>query len=404
MDNSVCLGKARLGASERHFVGTWPWGHWLSYPERLQKGDSHVAVSTVAYVGLGSNLGDRQAMIDLALGRLGQQDQVEVLRSTEVYETTPLTQDGQPNYLNAVAEIRTSLAPHGLLQTLQTIENELGRERKERWGARTIDLDLLLYGSEILQSEALTLPHVQMHLRSFVLEPLCQLTEDLVHPVLGVDMDELRQRLNGQNFAVDAAAPQLVSIAGNIGVGKTTLAERLQAQLGGQVLYEPYDTNPFMPDVYAGKTELALDSQLHFLVHRAQQLQRCSLTGGRAYFSDYLFEKELLYAEQLLDERQWTLYQQIYEPFAARVTEPSLVIYMQDSSDHCLTRIHQRNRAYEQGIQTSFLDGLSDAYDTLIANWQKSPILRLDISAFDCLRADHMEALIAQVRAYVRIL
>ena len=236
-----------------------------------------------------------------------------------------------------------------------------------------------------------------------MLEPLCQLHGDLLHPVLGVRMAELKRRLNGQDFVLDASAPQLVSIAGNIGVGKTTLAERLQAQLGGDVLYEPYDTNPFMPDVYAGKTELALDSQLHFLVHRAQQLKRRSLTGGNAYFSDYLFEKELVYAERLLDTRQWALYQKVYEPFADMVIDPALVLYMRDSSDHCLDRIQKRNRSYEQGIQTSFLDGLSEEYDRLIAGWHKSPVLRLDISKFDCLRTDHIEELTAQIGHYARI-
>ena len=82
---------------------------------------------------------------------------------------------------------------------------------------------------------------------------------------------------------------------------------------------------------------------------------------------------------------------------------PSLVLYMQDSSDRCLTRIQRRNRAYEQGIQTAFLDGLSAAYDRLITDWCKSPVLRLDISAFDCLRTEHMDELIAQIRHYLCI-
>ena len=138
-------------------------------------------------------------------------------------------------------------------------------------------------------------------------------------------------------------------------------------------------------------------------MHRAQQLKRDALEGGNAYFSDYLFEKELLYAESLLDARQWELYQKIYEPFSVMVIKPSLVLYMQDSSDHCLTRIQRRNRSYEQGIQTSFLDGLSQEYDRLVEHWRVSPVLRLDIAEFDCLRPDHLKELIAQIRHYVRM-
>lgn len=359
-----------------------------------------MGASTIAYVGLGSNLGDRQATFDLALTQLRNHKRIDLLRSSAVLETKPLTDDGQENYLNAVVEIQTDLSAPALLGKLQAIEMDLGRTRQEKWGPRTIDLDLLVFGTEILQTEVLTVPHPQMHLRSFVLEPLCQLNEDLPHPVLDIRMGELKQRLNGQSFALDASVPQLVSIAGNIGVGKTTLAECLQAQLGGTVLYEPYDTNPFLPDVYAGKTELALDSQLHFLVNRAQQLNPSVLTGGQAYFSDYLFEKELVYAERLLDARQWQLYQEIYRPFAKMVIEPILVLYLQDASDRCLTRIQRRNRAYEQGIQTSFLDGLSEAYDRRLADWRKSPVLRLDVAGFDCLCEDHIKELAGQIRHY----
>jgi len=221
-----------------------------------------------AYIGLGSNLGNRQDNLNSALGMLSEVSGIEVVRVSEPIETNPLGQADQPMYLNTVAELRTGLSPDDLLKTLVNIETALGRMRLEKWSSRTIDLDILLYGSEVIDSPHLTIPHPQMHLRSFVLEGLCRLNGDFVHPVIKESFNELSRRLNGCDFVHNPDLPQLVSIAGVIGVGKTTLAKKLSTRLGCQMLPEPYDANPFLPDVYAGKQELALDSQLYFLTAR----------------------------------------------------------------------------------------------------------------------------------------
>ncbi len=206
-----------------------------------------------AYIGLGSNLGNRKGHINSALKMLAEFSDIEVARVSELIETTPLAQAEQPEYLNAVAELRTTLSPEDLFKTLVNIETALGRIRQEKWSSRTIDLDILLFGQEVIDNPRLTVPHPQMHLRSFVLEGLCRLNGDLPHPVLKESVNELANRLAGCDFVPNPDLPQLVSIAGVIGVGKTTLAKKLSARLGCQMLPEPYDTNPFMPDVYAGK-------------------------------------------------------------------------------------------------------------------------------------------------------
>ena len=117
-----------------------------------------MAESTTAYIGLGSNLGDRERVIRDALQSLGRNEQIEVLRVSAVKETAPLGRSPQPDYLNGVAEIRTTLSATALLEVLLTTEDILGRTRRGAWGPRTIDLDLLLFGREIIGLPNLIVP------------------------------------------------------------------------------------------------------------------------------------------------------------------------------------------------------------------------------------------------------
>ena len=183
--------------------------------------------STTAYIGLGSNLGDRRAYIKRAIKMLAETKYIQVCSVSDVIETNPLGQVNQPKYLNAVAEIKTSLSAQGLHKTLVGIETALGRARGEKWLPRTIDLDLLLFGQEVVNLPHLTIPHPQMHLRSFVLKGLQQLNPNLLHPVIQESVSELANRLGGCDFVLNPDVPQLISMAGVIGVGKTTLARKL---------------------------------------------------------------------------------------------------------------------------------------------------------------------------------
>jgi 2-amino-4-hydroxy-6-hydroxymethyldihydropteridine diphosphokinase len=141
-----------------------------------------------AYIGLGSNLGDRRAMIAGAL------EQLRPRRVSAVVETDPVGRTDQPRFLNAVAEIETDLDAPALLDRLLEIEAGLGRVRRERWGPRTIDLDLLLYGGVQLTSERLTVPHPELPRRRFVLEGLAELCPDRNVPGLGHTVRELLEK------------------------------------------------------------------------------------------------------------------------------------------------------------------------------------------------------------------
>lgn len=130
---------------------------------------------TVAYVGVGSNLGDREATIRAAIDALPG-----VIAVSQLRETDPVGVTDQPAFLNGAVALETELSPRELLDRLLAVERELGRERRERWGPRTIDLDLLLYGDEAIDEAGLTVPHPRLHERRFVLEPLADIAPALV--------------------------------------------------------------------------------------------------------------------------------------------------------------------------------------------------------------------------------
>jgi len=356
---------------------------------------------TTVYIGLGSNLGNREDYIKTALKMLAEVPDIEVARVSKLIETAPLAQADQPEYINAVAELKTNLSPEDLLKTLIDIENSLARVRGEKWSPRTIDLDILLFGPDVIDKPHLTIPHPQMHLRSFVLRGLCQLDANLLHPVMNEPVCELANRLSGCDFVPNPGLPQLISVAGIIGVGKTTLAKELSNRLNCQMLPEPYDTNPFMPDVYAGKQELALDSQLYFLTARVEQLNKSVLEKGQTYISDYIFDKELIYSRQTLTPEQLTLYDKIYQSSNSKVALPVLVIYLLDSPQNCLERIHKRNLPYEQKIELQYLENLEAEYNPLFSNWKICPVICKKTSELDSTKDDNIDLLAEQIKYYI---
>lgn len=139
----------------------------------------------VAFVGLGSNLADPAAQVSQALDALNGLPQTRVLRRSSLYRSAPVGYLEQPDFVNAVAQLETELAPRALLDALLALEHECGRTREFRNAPRTLDLDVLLYDDLVHHEHGLTVPHPQMHLRAFVLQPLLEIAPDCVIPGVG---------------------------------------------------------------------------------------------------------------------------------------------------------------------------------------------------------------------------
>jgi 2-amino-4-hydroxy-6-hydroxymethyldihydropteridine diphosphokinase len=165
---------------------------------RMKKGESQIA-----YLGLGSNVGDREEYIEQACFLLSKKKGIDVLRRSSNYETEAEGKEDQPPFLNAAVMIKTTLTPQRLLGVISEIENTLGREREVEWGPRTIDIDILLLGEQIISEDDLQVPHPLMHERMFVLEPLKEIAPRVVHPVLEksiVDLFEERKSELGRKY------------------------------------------------------------------------------------------------------------------------------------------------------------------------------------------------------------
>lgn len=212
-----------------------------------------MATSLIAF---GANLGNRTDSLDCAINRLSEHSQVDVTARSRPYQTKPVGgPPGQDDFLNAALLINTTLAPQQLLKLLQDVEAELGRERVERWSQRTIDLDLLLYDSLILNNDNLQIPHPHMSFRRFVLEPAAEIAGALVHPQNGWTIQQLLNHLE--------KSVSYVALVGPPGCGKTNLVKRVTERLAGQPLL-----TPTAPDVTTIESEIKLVDQRDAILDR----------------------------------------------------------------------------------------------------------------------------------------
>lgn len=156
-----------------------------------------VMPGVTAYLGLGSNLGDKRDNLNRATELLRCTTGITVKHTSPFYETSPVGYIDQPDFLNAAVEINTVLDPDRLLEVCQGIEKELKRVNIVRWGPRTIDIDILLYGDLVIRNDRIVLPHPRMHEREFVLRPLNDIAPQAVHPVYNMTVEQLCQRVAG---------------------------------------------------------------------------------------------------------------------------------------------------------------------------------------------------------------
>lgn len=152
------------------------------------------------FISIGSNLGDRKTNCKRALEEMAKFS--VVVKVSSLYETEPVGNEYQPDFINLAAEISTDLTPHELLRHLNEIEERLGRVRTEKWGPRKIDLDIIFYGDLIIRDDDLIIPHPEAHLRQFVLESIYEIDPDLIYPGLGIPVCDVLRKLKNKKKVV----------------------------------------------------------------------------------------------------------------------------------------------------------------------------------------------------------
>ncbi len=197
--------------------------------------------------------------------------------------------------------------------------------------------------------------------------------------------------------------PRYLAVEGPIGSGKTTLAQILADRLGGRLILEPVEENPFLPSFYEDARKHAFQTQLFFLLSRFQQQQQLHQQDlfTQSTVSDYLFAKDRIFAALTLDANELSLYDRLYEVLGPRVVKPDLVIYLQARTEVLLHRIRKRGRPYERQIDPEYVERLATAYNDFFFHYDETPLLVVNTSDIDLVgnEAD-VEALAAVIRRH----
>ena len=334
----------------------------------------------MVYLSIGSNLGDRLLHLQLAVGMIAYRIG-EIKSLSKVVETPAWGFEGEAFY-NACLAVDTPLRPEEVLTQLLEIEEFLGRKRSEKNGyqSRTIDLDIVFYGDRVLKTDRLTLPHPRMQERNFVLAPLAEIAPAVEHPESKLTVESLLKTSEDTTAVTEISAPlfpvkkvDYIAIEGNIGVGKTTFAERLQAAIGGRLLLENFYDNPYLEDFYRDPETFALPVENAFLEDRIQQQnQFFSRTEKGPVIADYCLEKSPLFARQNLNEKDIDLYLQSYTKKVASLPQPAIVFFLEQSIEQLLKNIEKRGRSFEQNMETAYLKKIEQGYQA----WQNESQLK----------------------------
>jgi 2-amino-4-hydroxy-6-hydroxymethyldihydropteridine diphosphokinase len=343
-------------------------------------------------IGLGSNQGNRQAILDAAVARLAAHAQVKMIAVGPWRETAPVGGPaGQPPFLNGALQLQTSLEPHELLAAMRQIENELGRTRDVRWAPRTIDLDLLLYGDLVLNTPALAVPHPRMAWRRFVLDPAAAVAGDMLHPVIGWTVARLLDHLN--------SARPYVAITGAIAAGKTRLAERLAAAVSARLIAERPDWTR-LDAFYADPTSHAWQTELEFVAERARLLnseafrQTETDAAGRWVVSDFWFDQSAAFARAWLPEEQLPAFIEQFEQLRRTVAQPKLIVVLDSPADQLLAGVRRRGRQCERRLTFEQLDRIRHTVRQQAGRPGLGPVLQTT--------GDEPETVFAEVLAAVR--
>ena len=351
-----------------------------------------------AYISIGSNLGKRLHTIQESIFLI-QKNIGTVTACSNVYEC-PSWGFVAENFLNACILVQTVLSPSNLLHELLNIEKQLGRERSTQDGyqSRAIDLDIIYYDTLELQNNELTIPHPKVQERLFVLRPLADIAPQFYHPRLEKDTRNLIQECYDQSILTKTtyslfcnrrelfSTSQFISIEGNIGAGKTSLATKISEDFNAKLVVERFAENPFLPNFYKDQSRYAFPLEMSFLADRYQQFSddtsQFDLFKG-FMVSDYDIFKSLIFAKVTLQKEEYELYKKIFNFMYKEVKKPQIYVYLYQTTERLLENIKKRGRDYEQNIKTDYLDKINRGYFDFLKSYPKENTLVIDVSELD---------------------
>ena len=344
-------------------------------------------------LSLGSNLGDRILTFHKALA-LMEEHYIRLCSCSKVYETPAWGFESTPFY-NACVVVETDLKAEELLELLLGIERKLGRQRTAEKGyeARTLDLDLLFYKNEIHYTEHLKVPHPKLHQRNFVLAPLVDVAPDFVHPVLLQSVRDLflntKDKATFTALDFDLSLPPLfdtlsyLAIEGNIGAGKTTLAQQIAECYPVTLFCESFVENPFLEAFYKDPKTHALAVETYFLQDRIKKELQFWGKAPKKVVSDFSLYKSLIFAEENLSKEEFKKFKTVFDIETAGKKIPDVILFLKASSSQLQAQIKKRGRAFEKEISVEYLQKIAASYTNYFANKDTFLFLEYSVEGVD---------------------
>lgn len=352
-------------------------------------------------LSLGSNQGSRLENLERSLEMIHREIGT-IIKVSNLYETPSWGFDSDAFY-NCAVVIHTFASAHQILEQILNIEKRLGRLRGDTLGyqSRNIDIDLIVFDEEIIDTVELQIPHPLMQNRRFVLLPMLDLNLDWIHPVLHKKTAELLEvspdkssctmvhKLQNPLDSIPLERFNYIAFEGNIGAGKTTLTTKIAEDFNAKTVLERFADNPFLPKFYEDQNRYAFPLEMSFLADRYKQL-----SDDLAQFdlfkdfivADYHIFKSLIFAKVTLQEDEFRLYKTMFDIVYREMPKPDLYVYLYQNTERLLENIKKRGRSYEQNIPADYLGKINSGYLDYIKSQTDLNILIIDVSDRDFVK------------------
>ena len=340
----------------------------------------------VVFLSLGGNTGERLENLNAAVREL-EKYCGSIEKKSSVYETEAWGFVSEKKYLNQVVKLETKLNAQELLKKSLSIEKKLGRKRGEaKYVDRCLDIDILFFNREIIDTTDLQVPHPRLHERKFVLTPLNEIESGFVHPQLKKNIRTLlkncKDKLGVEKYETKKSI-KYICIEGNIGSGKTTLAKALVKKWKSEFLPEQFEENLLLPLFYGNPKLYAFPVEYNFLISRYEQILLRFQNAGGFVVSDFSIYKCLWFAKINLPKKEYKLFKKHFDAFADLLPKPDLIVYLNTSVANLKKNILKRGRPYEKNIKSAYLQAIEKEYKKGLNQFDTKNTLIIDIENYN---------------------